>query len=322
VTAGSSPVSVTVDPTNQFAYVANSVSGNVSVLNINPITGALTPSASSPVAVGSAPSAVTVEPTGRFAYVTNSGTNNISMFTIAPATGGLTPISGVPATIPAGSSPSSITVDLLFNKYVYVTNSVTNNVSVFTIDQTTNPGALIAGTPVNVGTTPVSVTVDPVSRYAYVVNSGSRNISVFNIDPSTGDLGKLTYITPPPPAPSLSYSFAQGVAVQTIDAGGATPTSISIDPRGAFAYVTHTGGVLMFTIDQSTGVLTAGATLLAGTNPSSVSVDPSGSFVYVTNSVTNNISVFTIDHLTGALTSTTPATVTTGSNPSSITTNR
>jgi 6-phosphogluconolactonase (cycloisomerase 2 family) len=42
VTAGTDPVSVAVDPTGRFAYVANFGSGNVSVYSINPTTGALT----------------------------------------------------------------------------------------------------------------------------------------------------------------------------------------------------------------------------------------------------------------------------------------
>jgi 6-phosphogluconolactonase len=40
--AGDEPVSITVDPTGKFVYVANYGSNNVSAYTINPATGALT----------------------------------------------------------------------------------------------------------------------------------------------------------------------------------------------------------------------------------------------------------------------------------------
>jgi 6-phosphogluconolactonase (cycloisomerase 2 family) len=40
---GTNPVSIAVDPTGKFAYVANSGSNNLSMYSINGATGALTP---------------------------------------------------------------------------------------------------------------------------------------------------------------------------------------------------------------------------------------------------------------------------------------
>ena len=57
--AGSASVSVTVDPTGQFAYVANFLSNDISAYTIDGSTGALTPIASSPFAAGSRPRSVT-----------------------------------------------------------------------------------------------------------------------------------------------------------------------------------------------------------------------------------------------------------------------
>jgi 6-phosphogluconolactonase len=42
--------------------------------------------------------------------------------------------------------------------------------------------------------------------------------------------------------------------------------------------------------------------VMAGTNPASITVDPLGKFAYVTNRNSNNISVYTINAITGALT--------------------
>jgi 6-phosphogluconolactonase (cycloisomerase 2 family) len=62
-----------------------------------------------------------------------------------------------------------------------------------------------------------------------------------------------------------------------------------------------------------------GSPLIAGTAPESVTVDSSGRFAYVANAESNNISVYTIDQTTGALTAVgTP--VAAGTNPISVVT--
>ena len=43
-------------------------------------------------------------------------------------------------------------------------------------------------------------------------------------------------------------------------------------------------------------------TIAAGASPSSVAVDPSGKFAYVANADSGNVSMYTIDATTGALT--------------------
>src|SRR5262249_8016287 len=58
----------------------------------------------------------------------------------------------------------------------------------------------------------------------------------------------------------------------------------------------------------------AGSPFAAGTNPVSVTIDPSARFVYVGNGTSNNISMYTINTPTGALTSI--GTVATGAGPS------
>ena len=72
VLAGSNPISVTVDPSGQFAYVANYGSNNVSQYTIS--SGVLTSNtAAATVTAGPNPESVTVDPSGQFAYVANYG---------------------------------------------------------------------------------------------------------------------------------------------------------------------------------------------------------------------------------------------------------
>jgi len=89
--------------------------------------------------------------------------------------------------------------------------------------------------------------------------------------------------------------------------------------------------VSMYTVNSCTGAFTATAPATIGTgytypqndNSEEMVVDPLGRFAYVANLVSNasslsTISMYTIDSTTGALTTTTPATVPTGWFPQEI----
>ena len=136
IAAGTGPVSVVVDPSGKFDYVANFTSNDVSMYTIDVTTGALTPIGT--IAAGTGPVSVVVDPSGKFAYVANFTSNDVSMYTINAATGALTSI----GTIAAGSNPTSIAVHPS-GKFAYVTNSATNEVSMYSIDAATGALTLI-----------------------------------------------------------------------------------------------------------------------------------------------------------------------------------
>ncbi len=321
---------------NEFAYVANSNSFNVSVYSINQTTGALT-EVGAPIAAGMYPESIAVDPSGKFAYVVNAGlSNTVLVYTINQTTGALT----AGTAVATGTTPVSIAVDPS-GKFAYVANYNSNNVSVYTINPTT--GALTAGTAVATGTTPVSIAVDPSGKFAYVANYNSNNVSVYTINPTTGALTAGTAVatgtTPVSIAVDPSGRFAyvanhgsNNVSVYTINqttgalttvgtsaTGVLYPNSIAVDPSGKFAYVGANTDISAYTINQTTGALTqVGAPLYVGSYLNSVTVDPSGKFAYVANYNSNNVSVYTINPSTGALTAGT--TVFAGTAPNSITT--
>ena len=104
---GRGAISVTVDPSAQFAYVTNFESSSVSAFTIDGTTGALTPVVGSPFPSGGLLAAsVTVDSSGQFAYVVNSQSNYVSQFNIDGITGALTPAAGSP--FQTGASPLSI----------------------------------------------------------------------------------------------------------------------------------------------------------------------------------------------------------------------
>src|ERR1019366_5218823 len=75
------------------------------------------------------------------------------------------------------------------------------------------------------------------------------------------------------------------------------------------------GTISHYTIDANTGELTAMASITAGLQPFTITVHPSGQYAYVPNSNGNNVSQFTIDPTSGALTPMSTATVATGAGP-------
>jgi len=105
VAAGTRPVSVAVDASGKFAYVANGGSDNVSAYTINAATGALTNVGA--FAAGTLPLSVTVDPSGKFAYVANTQSANVSAYTINASTGALSEVRGSP--FDAGAGPFSVT---------------------------------------------------------------------------------------------------------------------------------------------------------------------------------------------------------------------
>ncbi len=84
-----------------------------------------------------------------------------------------------------------------------------------------------------------------------VANSNSNNVSAYTMADTTGVL------TPMPGSPL---------------APGTSPSSLSIDPAGRFAYVANVFTISGFTIDATSGALTAmaGSPFPAGITPASI----------------------------------------------------
>lgn len=145
---------------------------------------------------------------------------------------------------------------------------------------------------------PVSIAVDPAGKFAYVANAGCDGgagsyVSMYTINPTTGSLASIG-----PPASSQDFSAG----------------SVTVDPFGKFVYVANTGdywddddgSVVIYAINAMTGAL-APVGVISGRcpglcNPFSVVVEPSGKFAYVPNG--DDVTIYSIDPTTGALTST------------------
>jgi 6-phosphogluconolactonase len=242
--SGNSPkfccfTAVAVHPSDKFAYVANgdSFPRSVSMYTINGANGALTYFGT--IAAEGFPTSVVVDPSGQFVYVAAetdtgaSGPGSVSMYAIDATTGALSSLGTIATgTMIAESSSNSIALGPT-GAFAYVTNSGSNNVSMYSINATT--GVLTSVALMDAGTTPLSVAVDPSGKFAYVTNFNSNNVSMYTIDPATGVLTSTGTI-----------------------AAGTNPSSIAIHPSGKFAFVTNSASndVSIYSVDASTGALT------------------------------------------------------------------
>lgn len=127
VPTGSSAISVAVDPSGRFLYVAATF---IYGYTLTP-TGMLTVISGAPFTAGADPQSVAVDPTGRFLYTANHDSNDVSAFAIDQTTGFLTNIPGAP--FAAGQNADGVSVDLS-GSFVYVANAGDNDVSAFTLD--------------------------------------------------------------------------------------------------------------------------------------------------------------------------------------------
>ena len=244
VAAGAYPASVTVDPLGRFVYVANMGDNSISAYTIDSISGTLNPICGGSTGItcpstGKSPASIITVLVGssEFAYVANMSDYTISAYNIDSISGTLNPICGgsTGITCPsAGTYPSSVTVDQS-GKFVYVANEFSNNISVYTIDQTY--GTLTSVTIVDAGTSPTSIiTVKlPVGEFAYVTNTSDGTVWFYSINSSDGSLTYLGQVS-----------------------AGTYPASVTVDPLLRFAYVANMGGgnISVFKIN-SNGTLTS-----------------------------------------------------------------
>jgi 6-phosphogluconolactonase len=182
-------------------------------------------------------------------------------------------------------------------KFLYVANARANTISIFNVGAA---GILTLGGTTPAGNGPTSAVIDPTGTYLLVTN-------VFGSNASGGDISV--------------YTMDAGSGALTEVAGSpfpanASPTAIQFTNSGSFVYVTNTniGMVTGFSFSSSTGALSQvpGSPIVSGAGAAALAVDASDEFLYVANpSATNlspysstvgNISGFTINSTTGALT--------------------
>jgi 6-phosphogluconolactonase len=282
------------DPVRAHIYVANTQSGDISSFSMNTTTGVLTPLLG-PTTVEAGVDAIAIDPLGQFMYVVSGNSANVWIFSIA-SSGALTPLSGTPIVISnSGVVSSSVLIDPS-GKYLYVTTSSTSSVgSVFGFSRDTTTGRLVVlpGFSIPVAGQVNHGVFDPSGKFLLLTGNNvfgtAGGLSVFSLDASIGSL-----------------TLATGSPFQVRD----DPAGVAVDATGKYVYVPNTADATIsaFTLDFSTGALTtvSGSPFPSGGNgsingPLGIAASTAGEFIYVCNA-SNDVSAFSINGATGALT--------------------
>ena len=270
-------------PSGMFVYSLDNPANTISVLSIDPVSGALSASAVPPTpAVGGGTEFAALDPSGRWLYVVDGTSNMVFAFSVNQTTGALTAIGTGTAT---GSGPLQVLV-APNDQFVYVINSsAAGSVSAYSVGAT---GALTAVTaPTTVLNMPTFSAIDPASAYLFVPTSGDNTITPFTI----GTDGTLTAGTPFTFTPALTGTdFLQATAVD--------PTSkfLYVVDSGTSSDTTTTGNLYALSIGAGgalTQTINGGSPYALGNLPNSIAIDPSGTILAVANYADNTVSVFT-----------------------------
>jgi 6-phosphogluconolactonase (cycloisomerase 2 family) len=96
--------------------------------------------------------------------------------------------------------PASVAIDPT-GRFLYTANSGSNDISGFSVDETTGALTPLGGGPVATGHHPISATVDYSGRFLFVVSDTDASVSTYTIDPSSGALAPVSPATITGPMP-------------------------------------------------------------------------------------------------------------------------
>jgi 6-phosphogluconolactonase len=183
--------SVIVDPTNQFALVADLGVDRLYVYRFDPATGSLTPNDPpyATVRAGAGPRHVKFHPNGRWVYLINEMGCTVTAFDWNTATGALTEFQTIP-TLPPDFKGVNTCAEVIVHpngRFLYGTNRGHNSIAVYAIDPANGHLTLVEHVSSR-GNKPRNLTFDPTEQWMLCSNHDSDNAVVFRVDAATGRL--------------------------------------------------------------------------------------------------------------------------------------
>jgi 6-phosphogluconolactonase (cycloisomerase 2 family) len=273
---------------SHYIYATIPAANQVIAFREDPNSGVLVEIQGSPYPVGDGAHSLVLHPSGKFLYAANPGQleNDISLFAIA-IDGSLTEVTPRTPVGANASQPEFLAMDPA-GDYLYVANTLSFNISVFSIDKNTGALTQLANSPFAVGLPPLNMQVTPSGNYLYVTASGGQaNSNDGSIVGFSVNAGVLTPLGLPNP----------------VNSDGVNPNGLAIDPSGANLYTANTssGSISIFTIGSSGALSPVAGSPLAGTYTAPVSLifDPNGAYLYVANQGSSNVAVYSISSSTG-----------------------
>lgn len=284
---------------NSLLVSANQDTYNTGVFSIDAKTGALRQVSGSPFSdFGGQRNGIAVHPSGKFIYGTSEPVGVLA-YQIDAATGALTLIQGSPF---GDGSQIHPVVDLA-GKYLYTYSFSSQLLNVYAIDQTTGALTLTPESPIPSNAQFLTgMTFDPSGKFLLGVEAGYVYLHTYAVDPTTGAL--------------------QEVSGSPVYQPGVDPWDIKIVGNFAFTSNMSRGTIGTWQFDTVNGTLTWVGEVSAGTFPGAMKLDSSRKFLYVANYRSNDISAYSINSVTGALTELPGSPFAVGSFPADIVTTK
>lgn len=273
------PYTVTINAAGTKAYVTNSNSTTVTIIDIgtNTVIGT--------IGGFDGPSGLVITPDGNYAYVNNyggpGGVGSGNGTTVRVVDLNTNTIVGPALTVGLAPAALAITPD---GAYVYVINYVDGNLGTGTISIINTSDNSVQLNAITGFSGPFAIAITPNGKSAYVTNFGSNNFTPVGTTVSVVDL--------------------QSNTIKATITVGIQPSGVAITPDGDFAYVTNYSTVYngpAFTIltsaqgavnviDTKTNTVVS-QIVGVGLAPGAIAISPNGQFGYVSNYASNTVSV-------------------------------
>jgi 6-phosphogluconolactonase len=193
--------SVTLDPGNRHAYIADLGIDRVMIYDLNPETAALTAAtpawAQVPPAEG--PRHFAFHPGGRYAYLLTELGNTVIAFTHDPVTGALETLQLLPS-LPGDFDGKSAGADIQVDprgEFVYASNRGHDSLAVYAVDAATGRLTLRSFAPTQ-GLNPRGFGIAAGGELILVANQDSDNIVAFRLNRAAGTLEPTGAVTSVP----------------------------------------------------------------------------------------------------------------------------
>jgi len=192
---------VTLDASNQYAFVPDLGLDQTRVYRFDAAAGTLVPHATPGVKVkpGAGPRHIVFHPNGCLAYLINELDSTIAVYRYEADQGMLHEVQTI-ATLPENFQGLSTCADVLVEpsgQFLYGSNRGHDSLAIYKIDQ--NSGRLdCIGHESTRGKTPRNFAIDPAGNFLLAANQDSDTMITFRIDPRTGKLNPTGQVTDVP----------------------------------------------------------------------------------------------------------------------------
>jgi 6-phosphogluconolactonase len=300
------PSFLAVHPSGKYLYAVNEIdhfgpqkSGTASAFAVDAKTGKLT-LLNQAATRGAGPCHISLDKSGKFALVANYDGGSIASFrvhddgTLGEAAGFVQHQGSSvnkerqqgPHAHWIGTSPD--------NRFVLAADLGLDEVLAYRFNAA--KGTMSPDNPpyakVDAGAGPRHLAFHPNGKFAYVLNEMEDSVTAFAYKSSNGSLSALQTVS------ALS-------TLRNEYKGPKEAAEIAVHPNGKFLYASNRGGldtISAFSIDPAKGTLhLKNEYPTMGKTPRNFAIDPTGKFLLAANQESNNIVVFRIDAVTGAL---------------------